>query len=377
MTARTLAIARKETRELVRDPVYLGLAFVVPVALMLLFGYGLSLDVKHLPVVFVDHNRSPLSRDYIDRYVHSEYFDLVHVTSEPREADEALQRGRARVVIEIPPDFARRVAAAAPVRLGVTVDGSFPTRGEVITGYVTAINTQYSQELLTAFLRRRGVAAERASPVSMAMSVWYNPSLESKHFIVPGIIVIILMLFPALLGALLIARERESGTIFNLFASPVRRGEILAGKALPYVGVACLDYLVLYAMGRWLFDVRFTGSVSVLSLGALLYAVCTVGMGLLISVLTRSQLAAMLVTFLVTVTPAFNYSGFLAPVASQDPVGQFAARLIPATYFMDVVRGSYLKGLGLAYYAHHLLTLAAYTLIIYAAAWLALRKRIG
>jgi len=381
MLERVIAVARKETRELLRDPVYLGLAFVVPVALMLLFGYGLTLDVKRIPILFLDLDRSATSRDYIDGHVNSEYFVLAGVVGDRHAAADALRDGRARVVVEIPPDFARRIAAWRPVAVGVTVDGSFPSRGEIASGYVTAINTLYNQRLLARFLARSGrggaVAGGGALPVSMNYSVWYNPTLESKNFIVPGMMVIIQMLFPALLGALLIVRERESGTIFNLFCAPVRRWEIIAGKAVPYVGVVFLDYILLFAMSIWLFEVRFVGSVWVLASGALLYSTCTIGIGLLISVLTRSQLAAMLIAFLVTVTPAFNYSGFMAPVASQDAVGQFAARLVPATYFMDVLRGSYLKGLGFAFYWPQLAALGAYTALIYFLAWAALRKRIG
>jgi len=186
-----------------------------------------------------------------------------------------------------------------------------------------------------------------------------------------------MMIFPPLLSALLIVRERESGTILNLYCSPVGRWDILAGKALPYVAVSFLDYVVIFVASVWLFDVRFVGSAWVLSAGALLYSICTIGIGLLISTLTRSQLAAMLATFLVAVAPAFTFSGIFAPVASQDAVARFVSRLIPATYFMDVVRGSYLKGGGAGPYAPSLGALALYAVVVYVVAWLALRKRVG
>lgn len=211
----------------------------------------------------------------------------------------------------------------------------------------------------------------------MDLSVWYNPSLESKNTIVPGLLVLILMLFPAILGALLVVREKESGTIFNFYASPVRRDEIILGKLLPYLGVALLDYLMIFILSLLVFQVRFIGSVLTLSLGALLYSVCTIGVGLLISILTRSQMAAMLVTFLATVTPAFNYSGFIMPVGAMDRMGQLIAQFIPATHFMTLVRGSYMKGLGLDFYWPQLLALAVYTLVLYSLCWLLLRKRIG
>jgi ABC-2 type transport system permease protein len=377
MLDRVPAIAVKETRELLRDPIYLGLAFVIPMIMILLFGFGLILDVKHLPVAFVDHDGSPWSRDYRDRYVHSEYFDLVGVLDRRDMAEEWLRTGQARVIIDLPPDFGRDLARGRPTAVGITVDGSFPNRAAIITGYVSAINGLYNQQLLSELAARRMASGTSLLPVQVNLSVWYNPTLESKNAVVPGLLVLILMLFPALLGALLIVREKESGTIFNLYASPTGRLEIIFGKLLPYLAVAMLDYFMIFAVSRWIFEVRFTGSFFVLTAGAVLYSVCTIGIGLLISILTRSQLAAMFTTFLVTMTTAFNYSGFVTPVASMDAVGQFIAQLIPATHFMTVVRGSYLKGFGFGYYWPQLGALAVYTLVVYIAAWLFLRKRIG
>jgi len=377
MLERVPAIAIKETRELLRDPIYLGLAFVIPMIMILLFGFGLILDVKHLPVAFVDHDGSPWSRDYRDRFVHSEYFDLVGVLDRRSEVEEWLRTGRARVIIDVPPDFGRDLARGRPTSVGVTVDGSFPSRAAIITGYVSAINGLYNQHLLADLAARRGLPLTSLLPVQVNLSVWYNPTLESKNAVVPGLLVLILMLFPALLGSLLIVREKESGTIFNLYASPTGRLEIIFGKLLPYLAVAMLDYFMIFAVSRWIFEVRFTGSFFVLTAGALLYSVCTIGIGLLISILTRSQLAAMFITLMLTMTTAFNYSGFVTPVASMDAVGQFIAQLIPATHFMSVVRGSYLKGFGFGYYWLQLGALAMYTLVVYTAAWLFLRKRIG
>lgn len=377
MGDRVLAIARKEARQLARDPVYLGLAFVVPLMLLVLLGYQLSLDVKGLLVAVVDRDRSVWSRAYVDGFVNSEYFRLVARLEGDAEAREWIRAGRARVVLDIPPDFGRRLSANERVVIGVTVDGSFPSRGQISLGYVTAVSTLYNQELLRAWLARHGRRGGQVLPVEMDTSVWYNPTLESKNFVVPGMLVIVMMIFPPLLSAHLIVRERESGTILNLYASPASRWDILAGKALPYVAVSFLDFLVIFAVSVWVFQVRFVGSAWLLSAAALLYSTGTIGLGLLISALTRSQLAAMLATFLVAVAPAFTFSGIFAPVASQDAVGRVVAHLIPATYFMDVVRGAYLKGGGAAAHAPDLAALAVYAVVVYAVAWLALRKRVG
>jgi ABC-2 type transport system permease protein len=374
---RILAIARKETRQLLRDPVYLGLAFAVPLMLLVLLGYQLSLDVKGLLVAVVDRDRSVWSRQYVDGFVNSEYFRLVARLDTDAEAREWIRAGRARIVLDIPPDFGRRLGANETAVVGVTVDGSFPARGQIALGYLEAVSTLYNERLLRAWLAEHGRRGGQVLPVQMELAVWYNPTLESKNFIVPGMLVVVMMIFPPLLSALLIVRERENGTILNLYCSPATRWDIVAGKALPYVAVSFLDFLVIFAVSVWLFQLRFVGSAWLLSAAALLYSICTIGLGLLISTLTRTQLAAMLTTFLVAVAPAFTFSGIFAPVAGQDPIGRFVSRVIPATYFMDVVRGAYLKGGGLAPHGPNLTALAVYAVVVYTVTWLALRKRVG
>jgi ABC-2 type transport system permease protein len=360
-----------------RDPVYLGLAFVVPMVLMILFGAGLSMDVKHLPILFIDHDGTPWSRDFMDGFVHSEYFDFQGVAFEAAAAERRMREGSARVIVDIPPGFGRDLSRGRTVAIGMQVDGSFPTRAEVIISYTESLVALFNERQLRKYRERNPQARLPATPVGMDISVWYNPALESVNFVVPGVMVLIMMLYPALLGAMLVVREKETGTIFNLYCAPVGRLEILLGKALPYICVAYLDYLLIFSAGIWVFEARFIGSFAFLSLAALIYAVCTIGLGLLISVLTRTQLAALLITFLATLTPSFNFSGFITPVASMDPVGQFIAHLLPATYFMAIVRGIFLKGLGPGFYWEELGALLLFVLAFYGLAWAALRKRIG
>lgn len=377
MRSRVIAIAIKETRQLVRDPITIVLAFVIPLLMLQLFGYGLSLDVKHIPIVFIDYDRSDLSRDYIDQFITSEYFELISIEIQQKQADKLIQSGKARVIVDIPPDFSRKLRRREHIAVGVTVDGSLPSHAEVITTYLTSLHAQFNAELMQQTLNSMGTDIDSLIPVQMSYTVWFNPSLESINMIVPGMLVLILMLFPALQGALLIAGEKESGSIFNLYCSPVKRWEVLIGKALPYVVVAFINYLIIFAASIIQFDVRFIGSFWLLALAALLYTFCTVGMGLFFSVITRTQLAAMLLTLLLTITSAFNYSGFLTPVASMDTTGQIIAHLLPATYFMDVVRGSYLKGLDFHHQIGDLSGLVIYTVVIYSLAWSRFKKRIG
>lgn len=377
MHSRIYAIIRKETREIIRDPVYLGLAFAVPILLMLLLGYGLSMDVKNIPVLFYDLDRSADSREYMHSFTNSEYFRFAGLAKDYEDAEHAIRSGNIRVVIVIPPDFSRMLNKGRPAQVQFLLDGSFPMRAEIVKGYVSAINAQFNMRMVTQYLSLKGQSGNVIFPVSVEGRTWYNPSLESKNFIIPGLLVITLMFYPALLAALVVVREKESGTIFNLYCSPVSTPAIVFGKAVPYICLAFIDYLVIFFMSVFLFHVRFTGSFLLLSAGALLYIACTIGLGILISVISRTQIAAMLITFLGTMIPSFLFSGFMASITSQEITGQIISRFIPATYFMGMVRGIYLKGLGFNYYLWDLATLGLYASIIYTIAILSFRKRIG
>jgi ABC-2 type transport system permease protein len=377
MPSRLFAIVRKETREVLRDPIYLALALVVPVAVMTLLALGFVLDVKNLPVAFYDQDRSPLSRDYIYSFTNSEYFRLVKIAGSPAEIDELLDSAQVRAAVIIPPDFSRRLEGGTPATVQVLVDGTFPSRALIASGYISAIDAQFSAKLVSAYLARRGVVSASVVPVTVEGRVWFNPSLETKNSLVPGLIVISLMFYPSLLAALVVVREKERGTIFNLYCSPVSRWEVVIGKAVPYIGLAFVVYLLLLALSVFVFRVRFVGNPLVLTVAALLYIAASIGLGLVISVFTTTQVSAMLVTFLALMTPSILFSGLMTPISSMEPSAQAISRLIPASYFMAMVRGVFLKGLGFRQYASDLLTLAFFTVVVYTAATLRFRKRAG
>jgi ABC-2 type transport system permease protein len=375
--SRLLAIVRKETREVLRDPIYLALAIVVPVAVMTLLALGFVLDVKNLPVAFYDEDRSPLSREYMYSFTNSEYFRLVKIAGSPDELDRLLESGEVRGAVIIPPDFARRLTGGESATVQVLVDGTFPSRALIASGYITAIDAQFSADMLASYLARRGRVSTSLVPVAVDGRVWFNPSLETKNSLVPGLMVISLMFYPSLLAALVVVREKERGTIFNLYCSPVSRWEVIVGKAVPYVGLAFIVYFLLLALSVFVFEVRFVGSVLVLTVAALLYITASIGLGLVISVFTTTQPTAMLVTFIALMTPSILFSGLMTPVSSMDPTAQAISRLIPASYFMAMVRGVFLKGLGFRQYAYDLLTLVAFAVVVYTAATLGFRKRAG
>lgn len=377
MSNRVLAILRKETHEILRDRVYLGLAIVVPLVVTVLLGLGFVLDVKNLPVAFYNQDHSSLSREYTYSFTNSEYFRLAGFAHNQADLDSMIQSGRVRAAVVIPPDFSRKLRAGKPVSVQVLVDGSFAGRAQVVCGYIAAIDAQFNARLVSEYMAGRGMVKASTIPVSTEGRVWYNPSLETKNSIVPGLLVINLMFYPGLLAALVVVREKEQGTIFNLYCSPVRRWEVIAGKAAPYIGVAFVDYLLIFLLSLTVFRVRFVGNFLVLTLASLLYITCCVGLGLVISVFTRTQVAAMLVTFIALMTPSMMFSGMVTPIASMDRSSQMISRVIPASYFMGMARGVFLKGLGFFYYLPDFLALLIFSVAVYAIAVAAFRKKAG
>jgi ABC-2 type transport system permease protein len=377
MHSRLFAIIRKETREVLRDPLYLVLAIAVPVVVMTLLALGFVLDVKNLPVAFDDEDRSPLSREYMASFTNSEYFRLTTAAASATELNRMIEAGAVRAGVVIPPDFSRRLSGGGVATVQVLVDGSFPSRALVASGYISAIDAQFNARLLAAYLARKGLVRGAVVPVSVDGRVWFNPSLETKNSLVPGLLVISLMFYPSLLAALVIVREKERGTIFNLYCSPVSRWEVIVGKAVPYIGLAFFVYVLLFALSLFAFHVRFVGNPLVLTVAALLYITACIGFGLVISVLCTTQVAAMLVTFIFLMTPSMLFSGLMTPISSMEPSAQVVSRFIPASYFMAMVRGVFLKGLGFGHYGYDMLTLGAFAVVVYTVATLGFRKRAG
>lgn len=376
MFFRLLAILKKEFRELFRDPLYLTFALIVPVVIIILMGYGLILDVKNIPVSFLDYDRSPLSREYRCSFTNSEYFKFYRLIDSYKDAEELIQSGKCRIVIVIPPDFSRRLYSGKPSQVQVLIDGSFPMRAEVMKGYVSAINNQFNEKLLNDYAGKQGITKINF-PISVETRAWYNPALESKNFILPGELVTTLMFYSVLLASLIVVREKESGSIFNLYCSPVKPWEVVFGKAIPYITVSFVTYLIIFGLTVGLFQTKFIGSFLFLTISTLIYLFCTVGVGVLISILAKSQIAAMLIAFLGTIIPSFIYSGYFSPITSMSKTGQLISKTIPASYFMGIVRGVYLKGIGIESYFADLVSLIIYSIVVYLIAILSFRKRIS
>lgn len=365
---RIYAVYYCETRELWRDKVRLSICFAVPVLLMLIFGYGLNIDLVKVPFVVLDFDRSPESRDYIDHYTHSRYFEHRGVVRNEQEADRSMIDGKTHLTIEIPPNFGRDWKAGKQPQLGFWVDGSLPFRGDNIMGYVFAMH----QGILNTV--DPNLSHDQPTP-TLQTRFWYNQTLESKYTFVPGLIAVNLITISAILSALAVVRERELGQIVNFYATPLSRVEFLCGKLLPYLLINLINALLLGGIALILFGIPFKGSILAFLVGSILYVLATTGLGLLIATLTKTQVSAFFITFILTMIPAFLNSGLLNPISSTSAGAQFLAHCYPIVYYLNICVGCFTKGLGFYEQIPSLLALAIIFLAFFSLSALFLGKQ--
>jgi len=341
------AIARKEFYHLSRDFRSLYLAFFIPLLLILMFGYALNLDVDNIRTVVVDHDKTELSRDFSRRLTASYYFDVIHTLPDTRTATKYLDHGWATMAVIIQPGWTGALKADRETPLQILLDGSDPNFASQARGFMTAFVEDYNHHSLLDFLNRKGMREIKA-PIEGRIRVWFNEDLESTHFIVPGIIAIIIMIVGALLTSLVIAREYENGTMETIRSLPVGAVEFLMGKAIPYFFIALIDVLVSIFMGQVLFGVVMKSSFWLMILASIIYLSVALSLGLFISVATKSQLVANQMAILITYMPSLLLSDFVFPVENMPKLLQLATYVVPATYYIDILNGLYLRNLGLA-----------------------------
>ncbi len=354
---RIKAVIRKEFYHLIRDYRSLYLAFIIPLMLIILFGYALSLDVDNVETVVVDYDRSDGSRDFIRKLDASSYFNISASLSDTNAATTYIDRDETKVAIIIPADFTRDIRADRETTLQILIDGSDPNFAGIIRGYLLAFTEQYNQKLLFNFLNRQG-REEIKPPVNGRSRIWFNEELESRNFIIPGLIAIIIMIVGALLTSLIIAREYENGTMETIKSLPVKAGEFLFGKAFPYFIIGLTDVLVAVLLGQLLFGVLMKGNFWLLLVASSLYLAVALSLGLLISTATKSQLLANQTAILTTYLPSLLLSNFVFPVVNMPPFLQLLTYIVPATYFIDILNGIYLKNMGFDYLWPSMLILA-------------------
>jgi ABC-2 type transport system permease protein len=369
---RLLAVARKEVIQIRRDPRSLGMAFVIPMILLFLFGYALTLDVNNLATIVYDQDRTEKSRGFLARFDASRYFTMVADARDYRDVERALDAGRAQVALVVPRNFARDLELGRPVTVQALLDGSDSNTATIALGYLEGIAGRYSSQIVT---ERAGLPLN-APPVDARLRVWYNPELASKNYIVPGLIAIIMIVIAALLTSLTVAREWERGTMEQLIATPIRVPELVLGKLLPYFAIGFIDVVLAVLVGTLVFRVPFRGNLALLLGLSLIFLLGALSLGMLVSIRAKSQLVASQVAMVLTFLPSFLLSGFMYDIGNMPGWLQAITYAFPARYFVTIVKGLFLKGIGLQVLAVEVTFLALFALIVTAGAGRAFRKNL-
>jgi len=345
---RMLANSYRELQELSRDPIRMTLAGMGSVILMIIIGYGITLDVEHLKFAALDRDETTLSREYLLNIAgSSRYFVERPAVANYQELDRRMRSGELSMVVEIPPNFGRDVEhwsdGKQPVKIGVWIDGAMPQRAETIRGYIQGMHLEW----LSQVARYRGGQAV-TTPATVELRYRYNPNVISVMAIVPAVIPLLLLLIPAMLATLSVVREKDLGSIINFYVTPTTRLEFLLGKQLPYVALGMLNFVLLVLLAVTLFRVPLKGDFLTDAAGTLLYVTCSTGIGILVSTLTRTQVAALFATAILTLVPAGNFCGLTDPVSSLSGFGRFIGNIYPTAYYITISRGTFSKALGFA-----------------------------
>ena len=367
---RLLAYTIREALELLRDPIRLGFSLLGTTLLMLVFGFGVSADVNNLSFAVLDRDQSPESRAYLEELRGSSYFVEKAPLTTYAELDSRLKSGQISAAIEIPPSFGSDMKHGGPVWVSALVDGAMPFRADTIRGYLQGMHQLY---LADPAVKTTVPAA--SPPADIEVRFKYNQDFDSIYAMVPSNMAMLLALFPAILMALAIVREKELGSITNLYVTPVSRVEFLLGKQLPYVAVAMANFTLMFLLALFVFRVPLKGSFPTLLLGVLIYVTTMTGYGMLISAFTKTQIAALFGTAILTVLPATQFAGMMTPVSSLAAEAQIIGRGFPMTYFVPISIGTFTKGLGFADLGGDLLALAVFVPILTFASVLLLRKQ--
>lgn len=366
----------KEFLELRKDPKLFGVVIVAPILQLTMLGYAATTDVRDVPLVVADGDRSPASRELIARFEASRNFTVVDIVSTASQVEPFLERGRAWLALSIPTGYGGDVADGTPVTLQVIADGSDSNSTTVALGYATSLIGGYAQELVEA--RGPGLPADAAMPagrIEPRIRIWFNPQLESRHFMIPGVLALVLLVVTANLASMAIVREKELGTLEQLNVTPLRRWELVVGKLLPYGAIAMVDVLLVVAVAVFWFEVPLRGSFLLLLAMSLLYVMCTLALGLFISTISETQQQAMMTATFFFLTPMIYLSGFIFPIENMPRLIQLFTYVIPLRYFLVIVRGIFLKGVGLDLLWPQATALAAWGSIVLVLAVSRSRKR--
>ena len=372
---RLLAVARKEVVQILRDARSLMIVVLMPVILVLLFGYGVNLDLKGMPVYVVDQDGSQQSQDLLKHFQSSKYFHIARVVGGYPELTRALDDGHAKMGIVIPWDFSQRLRDGRPVEVQALVDASDDNTANVLIGYSQAVVQGYSGQIQVDWLRQRGLAIQPAA-MSVETRTWYNEDLESSALIIPGVLALVMSVIGAFLTSLTIAREWERGTMEQLISTPVSAMEIMLGKLAPYFVLGMFDTVISAVIAIYWFQVPFRGSWLTLMAASALFMVVVLSLGFFISVLAKSQFAASQIALLITFLPAFLLSGFLFSIEQMPIALQWITRILPARYYVSALKKIFLKGTPASMLMAELVPLAIFAFVLTLLATRSFHKRL-
>ncbi|NLS07739.1 ribosome-associated ATPase/putative transporter RbbA [Rhizobium sp. P32RR-XVIII] len=372
---RLWAYARRETMELLRDPIRMAFAFIGPVILMIAFGYGITFDVENLKFAAFDQDRTPESRRLLENFSGSHYFKERPPISSTAELEQRMRSGDLAVAIEIPAGFGRDVANVRPPEVAFWIDGAMPFRGETTRGYVAGLEQRYARDLIVERFGPNAPSNVYLGSVNIENRFRYNQAFKSIFAMVPLTIVMVLVLIPAVMATIAVVREKETGSIANFRSTPISKFEFLVGKLVPYVVIAMMAFTIMLLMALFLFHVPVRGSYGALALGTLLYVFSTCGFGQLISTFTRTQVAAVFATTVLAIIPTVNFSGLLTPVSSLTGVGRGIGLMFPAAWYQPISVGTFTKGLDYSDLWFNALMLAVFGVSYLGAAHVLLRKQ--
>ena len=370
-----LTITHKEFIHIVRDPKALSLVLVMPVTLLLLLGYAVAVEIEDIPTVVCDQDKSNESRHLLERFWNTRYFAYHGSASSSEEIIGLIDGGEARVGLIIPSRFATCIDAGKPATVQVIIDGSDPSVAQTALFVAETVGQVASVDVMTTKLSSLMAGGELRTPIEVRPRLLYNPDMKKINFMIPGLIGAILQVQTLLLTAFAIVREREQGTLEQLLVSPIRSWELMAGKIIPFVLVAFLNVLIALLIGSFWFQVQVSGSVMLLLGLSLIFLLCSLGLGILISTVSSTQLQALHLSSFIML-PAFILSGFIVPRDNMPLVAYYAGYLVPLTYFLAILRAIVLKGVGLAYLWKQVLPLALFSVSVFGLSVVTFHKRL-
>jgi ABC-2 type transport system permease protein len=373
---RIKAVAKKELLHVMRDPRSLGMGIAIPLLLLFLFGYALTLDVDRVPLIVWDQSGTSVSRDFLSRFTGSRYFSLRRQTDNYRDIEKAIDSREALIALIIPTDFSRRVESGRTASVQAILDGSDPNTATFALGYAENVVSGFSRDMVLKQIRLQSGLEPRLGRLDVRPRVWFNTDMVSRNYIFPGLIAVIMMIIAALLTSLTIAREGETGTMEQLISTPLTGPELIAGKLAPYFAIGILDLILSVLVGQFVFDIPLRGSLWLLFPLSVIFLVGVLSLGILISIVAKSQLVASQVALVATMLPAFLLSGFIFPIDNMPATIRAITHIIPARYYVSILRDIYLKDAGLDVMAGEAALLIVFAVLVLTLCIRLFRKRI-